>query len=75
MLENVGLHAWVTHSEADYVQQAVAWGQGGAEVYEKLQSLRQDLRARAAQSPLFDAPKFAQDWWEALKGLWREKMA
>lgn len=75
MLENVGLHAWVTHSEADYVQQAVAWGQGGADVCDKLQTLRSSLRSQAAQSPLFDGTRFARDWWTTLQGLWREKMA
>jgi predicted O-linked N-acetylglucosamine transferase (SPINDLY family) len=75
MLENVGLHEWVTHSEADYVQQAVAWGQGAAEAAERLQTLRRGLRARAAHSPLFDAPRFAQDWWSTLQKLWHEKMA
>ena len=75
MLENVGLADWVTHSEAEYVQHAVAWGQGGADGGEKLQGLRTDLRTRAAQSPLFNAPQFAQDWWVVLQGLWCEKMA
>ena len=74
MLENVGLRDWVTHSEADYVQQAVAWGQGGKDVCEKLQRLRGTLRSQAAQSPLFDSARFARDWWAALQGLWREKM-
>jgi predicted O-linked N-acetylglucosamine transferase (SPINDLY family) len=75
MLENVGLHEWVARSEADYVQQAVAWGQGGADECEQLQDLRRTLRSQAAQSPLFDSPRFARDWWAALQGLWREKMA
>jgi predicted O-linked N-acetylglucosamine transferase (SPINDLY family) len=75
MLENVGLADWVTHSEAEYVQQAVTWGKGGADLGEKLQGLRTDLRTRAAQSPLFNAPQFAQDWWVVLQGLWCEKMA
>ena len=75
MLENVGLADWVTHSEAEYVQQAVTWGKGGADVGEKLQGLRTDLRTRAAQSPLFNASQFAQDWWAVLQGLWCEKMA
>jgi predicted O-linked N-acetylglucosamine transferase (SPINDLY family) len=74
MLENVGLADWVTHSEAEYVQQAVVWGQGGTGVCEKLQGLRGSLRSQAAQSPLFDSGRFASDWWAALQGLWCEKM-
>ena len=74
MLANMGLHNWISHSEADYVQQAVAWGQGGKDVCEKLQRLRGTLRSQAAQSPLFDSARFARDWWAALQGLWREKM-
>ena len=74
MLSNLGLHDWVTHSEAEYVAQAVAWGQGGDQVAERLQSLRQQVRSQAASSPLFDAPRFARDWWAAMQGLWRQKM-
>jgi predicted O-linked N-acetylglucosamine transferase (SPINDLY family) len=74
MLSNLGLHDWVTHSEADYVAQAVAWGQGGDQVAKRLQSLRQQMRSQAASSPLFDAPRFARDWWAALQDLWRQKM-
>lgn len=74
MLSNLGLHDWVTHSEADYVAQAVAWGQGGSQVAELLQSLRLQVRSQAASSPLFDAPRFARDWWAAMQGLWRQKM-
>jgi len=74
MLENVGLRDWVTHSEVGYVQQAVAWGQDGKEVCEKLQGLRGTLRSQAAQSPLFDSARFARDWWATLQGIWRASM-
>ncbi len=74
MLCNLGLHDWVTHSESDYVAKAVAWGQGGDQVAERLQSLRQQVRTQAASSPLFDAPRFARDWWAAMQDLWRQKM-
>lgn len=75
LLSNLGLHDWVTHSEAVYMAQAVAWGQGGGLVADRLQSLRQQVRSQAANSPLFDAPRFARDWWAAMQGLWRQKMS
>jgi predicted O-linked N-acetylglucosamine transferase (SPINDLY family) len=75
LLCNLGLHDWVTHSEAEYMAQAVAWGQGGGRVAERLQNLRQQVRSQAASSPLFDAPRFARDWWAAMQGLWRQKMS
>lgn len=75
LLSNLGLHDWVTHSEAEYMAQAVAWGQGGGLVAERLQSLRQQVRTQAASSPLFDAPRFARDWWAAMQDLWRQKMS
>jgi predicted O-linked N-acetylglucosamine transferase (SPINDLY family) len=74
MLHNLNLQDWVTHSEAEYIAKAVAWGQGGAEVCANLQTLRHQMRTRAAASPLFDAPRFASDWWAALQGLWHQKM-
>ena len=74
MLCNLGLHDWVAHNEADYVAQAVAWGQGGDQVAKRLQSLRQQVRSQAARSPLFDAPRFARDWWAAMQDLWLQKM-
>lgn len=74
MLENLGLHDWVTHSEADYIAQAVAWGQGGSVALARLHALRSQVRDRVAASPLFDAPRFARDWWAVVQGLWRQKM-
>ena len=74
MLHNLDLQDWVAYSEADYMAKAVAWGQGGAEVCAHLQTLRHQMRTRAAASPLFDAPRFASDWWAALQGLWHQKM-
>jgi predicted O-linked N-acetylglucosamine transferase (SPINDLY family) len=52
----------------------VAWGQGGDQVAKRLQSLRQQVRSQAARSPLFDAPRFARDWWAAMQDLWLQKM-
>ena len=75
LLSNLGLHDWVTHSEAEYMAQAMAWGQGGGLVAERLQSLRKQVRSQAANSPLFDAPSFARDWWAAMQDLWRQKMS
>jgi predicted O-linked N-acetylglucosamine transferase (SPINDLY family) len=75
MLCSLGLHDWVTQNEAEYMAQAVAWGQGGDQVAVRLQSLRQQMRSQAVSSPLFDAQRFARDWWAAMQDLWRQKMA
>lgn len=75
MLENLGLHDWVAHSEADYIAQAVAWGQGGEAAFQQLKTQHSQVRTQVVDSPLFDATRFAQGWWAAMQELWRQKMA
>lgn len=65
LLGQVGLADWVAGSADDYVAVATRHAQD----IQALQALRQGLRARAAASPLFDATRFAQTWWSALRDM------
>lgn len=69
MLGCVGLHDWIAESEDDYVAKAKAH----ATDTEVLSKLRLSLRERALASPLFDAPRFAKDWEDALLAMWQIK--
>ena len=69
MLSCVGLQDWIAESEDDYVVKACAH----AANIEKLNTLRLSLRARALASPLFDAPRFAKDWEDAVLAMWKIK--
>jgi predicted O-linked N-acetylglucosamine transferase (SPINDLY family) len=40
----------------------------------ELSALRDQLRGQVRASPLFDAPRFAKHFEEALWGMWRDKM-
>jgi len=69
MLMAAGLPDWVTISIEDYVAKAVSL----ADNLPKLAALRAVLREQANRSPLFDARRFAQNFEEALWGMWRAR--
>lgn len=67
LLMNAGLPEWIACDADDYVARAVAH----ASDLRRLSSLRDDLRSRVLNSPLFDAPRFAGHFEAALRGMWR----
>lgn len=67
LLSLAGLAELVVDSEADYEALAVALAEDPA----RLRALRADLRARVQASPLMDAPRFARNFAEALRGMWQ----
>lgn len=67
MMRCVGLGDWVAADIDDYVAKAVSF----AGRLDELARLRAGLRAQAARSPLFDAPRFARNFEEALLAMWR----
>ena len=66
LLHTAGLDEWITHSDQAYIEQAIVWSQR----LDELAQLRKNLRNRVAQSPLFDAQRFARDLESCLNGLW-----
>ncbi len=64
---NAGLPEWIAAGQDDYVSKAVAF----ASDLPKLAALRAELRSRVLASPLFDAPRFARNFEEALWGMWQ----
>jgi len=66
LLMNAGLPEWIAKDVDDYVARAV----GHAGDLQYLAKLREGLRQRVLASPLFDAPRFAQYFEEALRGMW-----
>ena len=67
LLNNAGLADWIAADEDDYVK-LVARRAGDLHA---LQQLRQEMRARVLASPIFDAPSFAQNFENAMRGMWR----
>lgn len=67
MMRCVGLGDWVAADVDDYVAKAVSF----AGRLDELARLRAGLRAQAARSPLFDAPRFARNLEKALLAMWR----
>jgi predicted O-linked N-acetylglucosamine transferase (SPINDLY family) len=63
---NIGLADWIATDVEDYLSRATAF----ASDWQRLASLRADLRRRALASPIFDAPRFAANFVEALNGMW-----
>lgn len=64
---NAKLPHWIAQDEDDYVTKAVAFATDVA----ALARLRMDLREQVLASPLFDAPRFARHFEEALWGMWQ----
>lgn len=67
LLMNAGLANWVASDTKDYVELAIAH----ANNLNELATLRAHLRDQALASPIFDAPRFAYHFEEALRGMWR----
>jgi predicted O-linked N-acetylglucosamine transferase (SPINDLY family) len=67
ILNNIGLPQWIAADEDDYVAKAAAF----AGDLSTLAALRAGLREQLLASPLCDAPSFAGNLEEALRGMWR----
>ena len=68
---NARLDDWIACDDDDYVSKAVRAASQPAD----LAALRAGLRDRVMNSPLFDAPRFARHFEDALWGMWRERSA
>ncbi len=64
----VGLSAWIAETQDEYVEKAVAHAQDLA----GLARLRAGLRERVLASPLYEAPRFAAHWQQALQDMWKK---
>jgi predicted O-linked N-acetylglucosamine transferase (SPINDLY family) len=64
---HAGLPEWVAADKDDYVAKAVAYTSN----LERLATLRAGLRQQALASPLFDAPRFARNFENALWDMWQ----
>jgi protein O-GlcNAc transferase len=69
IMHNAGLSDWIATSEDDYVAKAIHF----ASDLPRLAALRAGLREQVRISPLFDAPRFAKNFEDALWGMWRAK--
>lgn len=68
-LSVAGLPEWIASDVDEYVERAVA----AAANLPALAALRSGLRGRVLASPLFDAPRFARAFEDALRGMWRDR--
>jgi predicted O-linked N-acetylglucosamine transferase (SPINDLY family) len=68
LLMNAGLPAWIAASPDDYVARAVSL----ADDLQRLSALRNGLRQQVRVSPIFDAPRFARHFEDALRGMWQK---
>ena len=71
LLTAAGLEQWVATSKEEYIARAIAL----ASDLPKLAALRAGLRQQVLASPLFDAPRFARNFEDALWGMWNRYQA
>jgi protein O-GlcNAc transferase len=68
---NAGLPDWIAADEDEYVAKAVAFSSN----LDMLAALRAGLRQQVLASPLFDAPRFARNFENALWEMWQRYQA
>jgi protein O-GlcNAc transferase len=68
LLMNAGLPEWIAADADDYVAKAAAHA---GDVH-ALAALRKGLRQQVLASPLFNAPRFAQHFEQAMRGMWTQ---
>ncbi len=66
ILINAGMEEWVANSKSEYIDKAATY----ASDFDKLATLRSNLRLQLLKSPLFDAQRFAQNFEHALWEMW-----
>jgi protein O-GlcNAc transferase len=71
LLTTAGLEEWVAVNKKDYITKAIALSSD----LPKLAALRAGLRQQVLASTLFDAPRFARNFEDALWGMWENYMA
>ena len=71
LLTAAGLKEWVATSKEEYCAKAITL----ASDLSMLSALRTGLRQQVMASPLFDAPRFAQNLEAALWGMWQKYQA
>ncbi|MBL8523359.1 MAG: tetratricopeptide repeat protein [Betaproteobacteria bacterium] len=69
MLTAAELTGWIAGDAADYVYRAVEHARNR----EGLAALRAGLREQVRASPLFDAPRFAKAFEDAMWGIWSQR--
>lgn len=68
VLNQAGLQDWVAKDKQDYIRLALKHASDPA----RLETLRSGMREQLLNSPLLDAPLFAKDFGEALRGMWKK---
>lgn len=68
LMMNAELPEWVAKDKEDYLNKAVSLAMD----WPQLSVLRTSLRQQVLASPVFDAPRFAQHFEEAIRGMWNK---
>ena len=69
VLTNAALSDWIADDEESYLAKAIIF----ASDLDKLTRLRASLRSQVLASPLFDAPRFARNFENALWAMWNQR--
>ncbi len=71
LLANAGLADWIARDAEDYIEKAIGFAGNLGEP--GLAGLRRRLRSQVLASPVFDAPRFARHFEDALRGMWNSR--
>ncbi len=73
LLTNAGLKGWVVYSEQEYIQEAIAWANADESSKQALSALRQGMREKVRNTPVFNVEQFAPEFMDAIYGMWNDK--
>ena len=65
---NLNMDDWIAENSKEYILKAIKFS---ADI-DQLSKIRKNLRQEALQSPVFDAPRFAQHFSEILWKMWEK---
>ena len=65
---NLGMSEWVANSKEEYISKAIKFSSN----LEELSKIRITLKEKALQSPVFNAPRFANNFSDLLWKMWDE---
>ena len=65
---NLNMHDWIANNHEEYISKAIKFSSN----LDQLSKIRMNLRKTALQSPVFDAPRFAEHFNKMLWDMWQE---
>ncbi|TCP96856.1 putative O-linked N-acetylglucosamine transferase (SPINDLY family) [Cricetibacter osteomyelitidis] len=71
LMSAAGLTQFVCRSCEEYIEKTLYWANPAH--WRELADLRAGMRKQVAESPVFDTERFARDWCDLIRTMWRDR--